>query len=72
MRRITLAMLYLLLLLPNPLPQRANPYQYNAIDLSPAPHYGRNAWMENKMALRAVQNALITLDECRVKEDDRL
>ena len=28
--------------------------------------------MENKMALRAVQNALITLDECRVKEEDRL
>lgn len=28
--------------------------------------------MENKMALRAVQNALITLDECRVKEQDRL
>ena len=28
--------------------------------------------MENKMALRVVQNALITLDECRVKEEDRL
>jgi glutaryl-CoA dehydrogenase len=28
--------------------------------------------MQNKMALRAVQNALITLDECRVKEEDRL
>jgi glutaryl-CoA dehydrogenase len=28
--------------------------------------------MENKMALRVVPNALITLDECRVKEEDRL
>jgi glutaryl-CoA dehydrogenase len=28
--------------------------------------------MENKMALRVVQNALITLDECRVGEENRL
>ena len=28
--------------------------------------------MENKMALRVVQNALITLDECRVSEENRL
>ena len=28
--------------------------------------------MENKMALRVVQNALITLDGCRVSEDNRL
>jgi len=28
--------------------------------------------MESKMALRVVQNAFITLDECRVKEEDRL
>ena len=28
--------------------------------------------MENKMALRVVQNAFITLDECRVKEEDQL
>ena len=28
--------------------------------------------MENKMALRVVQNALITLDECRVSEGSRL
>src|SRR5690606_4653953 len=28
--------------------------------------------MENKMALRTVQNALITMDNCRVPEHDRL
>ena len=28
--------------------------------------------MENKMALRVVQNALITLDDCRVSEENRL